>query len=361
MNSLKGKKILLITPYPNGKVGSQRFRFEMFLDQLKAEGAIIKQSAFFNEQTFSILYQSDHTFQKVFGTLLGFAKRKLDILKSLFYDYIFIHREATPFGPPFFEFIVAKIFRKKVIFDFDDAIWKKDIADANKLIAILKQPSKVEKICRWSSKVSAGNAYLAEYAKQYNDDSFIIPTIVDTDKQHNRLQNQNIDQVCIGWTGTNTTLKYLDAIVPVLKKLEEEYAFSFFVIADKNPDLPLKSFQFIPWKKETEIEDLLKFHIGLMPLNNEEWEKGKCGFKAIQYMALGIPAIATSIGVNMDIIEHGKNGYLVTSHEDWEKYITALITSEELRKSMGELARKKIENHYSKKSGYSDFRNLFIE
>jgi len=229
------------------------------------------------------------------------------------------------------------------------------------LIAILKQPSKVEKICHWTTKVSAGNAYLADYAKQFNASTYILPTIVDTEGHHNRLQNQNTEAICIGWTGTNTTLKYLDAIVPVLKKLEDKYAFTFYVIADKNPELPLKSFQFIRWRKETETEDLLKFHIGLMPLNKDEWEEGKCGFKAIQYMALGIPAIATAIGVNKDIIEHGKNGYLVTKNEDWENYITELICSKDLRIKMGDLARKKIEAHYSKKSSYQDFRNLFAE
>jgi glycosyltransferase involved in cell wall biosynthesis len=361
MSDLKGKKILFITPYPHGKVGSQRFRFEMFFDLLQAEGATFHQSAFIDEKTFSILYQPGHTFRKIIGTLLGFSRRKLDVFRSLFYDYIFVHREASPIGPPFFEFMVAKILRKKIIFDFDDAIWKKDISDANQLIAALKQPNKVDKICKWAYKISAGNAYLANYSSQFNTASYIIPTIVDTDGYHNKIQNQVTEKVCIGWTGTNTTLKYLDVIVPILQKLEKKYDFIFYVIADKNPDLPLKSFQFIPWQKATETADLLKFHIGLMPLNNDEWEKGKCGFKAIQYMALGIPAIATSIGVNKDIIDHEINGYLVLEESDWEKFITALIESTDLRISMGRLARNKIENYYSKKSAYSDFRNLFIE
>lgn len=352
------KKILFISPYPYDKAGSQRFRFEMYFDLLKKSGFQFHLTPFIDEKTWNILYKKGYVAQKIMGTLKGFFRRFLTLLTIYKYDFIFIHREATPFGPPFFEWLTAKVFRKKIIYDFDDAIWKMDVANENKLTSILKQPSKVAKICKWSYKVSVGNAFLADFAKQYNDNTFIVPTIVDTEKYHNQVQNQDTDKVCIGWTGSNTTIKYLDILVPILKKLEGIYDFSFYVIADKNPELDLKSFQFIPWNKTTEIEDLLKFHIGLMPLNFDEWEKGKCGFKAIQYMSLGIPAIIAAVGVNNDIIEHGKNGFLIQNDDEWEKYIVQLLESKLLRIELGIAARKTIEEGYSKKSSFHLFLNL---
>lgn len=353
------KRILFLTPYPFDKAGSQRFRFEMFFDLLEKENYSFTQSSFIDEKTWNILYKKGYVFKKIWGTLKGFLRRFLVLFKLYKYDFVFVHREASPLGPPIFEYLISRVFRKKMIFDFDDSIWKMDIANENKIASFLKQPSKIAKICKWSYKVSAGNDYLAEYARQYNSNTFVVPTIVDTEGYHNRIQNQDAEKVNIGWTGSNTTIKYLDVIVPAIKRLEEKYDFTFYVIADKDPHLDLKSFQFIPWNKATEIEDLIRFHIGLMPLNNDEWEKGKCGFKAIQYMSLGVPAIATSIGVNQNIIEDGVSGFLILDNADWEEKISLLIENKNLRQSMSEKAREKIVIYYSKKGTSHLFLSLF--
>jgi glycosyltransferase involved in cell wall biosynthesis len=353
------KKILFLTPYPFDKAGSQRFRFEMFFDLLEKSNFSFNQSSFIDEKTWSILYKKGYILKKILGTVKGYLRRFLILFQLYKYDFVFVHREASPLGPPIFEFLISKVFRKKMIFDFDDSIWKMDVANENKIASILKQPSKIAKICKWSYKVSAGNDYLADYARQYNSNTFVIPTIVDTEGYHNRIQNQETENVNIGWTGSNTTIKYLDVIVPPLKSLEEKYDFTFYVIADKDPHLDLKSYQFIPWKKETEIDDLLKFHIGLMPLHFDEWEKGKCGFKAIQYMALGIPAIIAEIGVNKKIINHEKNGFLISNDEEWESYIKTLLCEVKARKEMGLSARKTIEDNYSKRANFKNFINLF--
>lgn len=353
------KKILFLTPYPYDKAGSQRFRFEMYFDLLEKNGFSYKQSPFIDEKTWAILYKPGHVVAKIWGTLKGYLRRVLILFQLHQFDFVFIHREASPLGPPIFEFLISKVFRKKMIFDFDDAIWKMDVAQENNLASILKQPSKIAKICKWSYKVSAGNGYLADYARKYNPNTFVVATMVDTDGYHNRIQNQAVERPCIGWTGSNTTIKYLEIIVPAIKQLEKKYDFDFYVIADKNPKLPLKSFKFIPWNKKTEIEDLLRFHIGLMPLEFDEWEKGKCGFKAIQYMSLGIPAIVANIGVNSKIIDHGKSGFLIQNNQQWDQYMEQLLSSESTRVEMGKEARIKIVDYYSKKATFNDFKNLF--
>ena len=187
----------------------------------------------------------------------------------------------------------------------------------------------------------------------------VIPTVVDTQKTHNRIQDQNTETPSVGWTGTFSNLKYLEIVLPAIYALQNKYKFSFYVIADVDPKLNLKNYKFIKWSKETEISDILRFHIGLMPLANDDISKGKCGFKAIQYMSLGIPAIASPVGVNCNIIDNGINGYLCQNVEDWTKAIEKLLGNWKLRKDMGQQARAKIEKFYSTESTVEQFIELF--
>ena len=204
------------------------------------------------------------------------------------YDRIFIHREAMPVGPPLFSFIVAKVLKKKIIYDFDDAIWIPNSSESNRFFSFLKRHSNTRSLCKWSTKVSCGNEYLCNYAKNYNENVVYNPTTIDTEHYHNITKDHDISPVInIGWSGTHSTIQYLNHIVPVIEKLEAEFDFEFIVISDLNPDFKLKSLKFIPWNKSKEIEDLLRFNIGLMPLENDKWAQGKCGFKAFTIYGTG--------------------------------------------------------------------------
>jgi glycosyltransferase involved in cell wall biosynthesis len=272
---------------------------------------------------------------------------------------VFIHREATPLGPPWLEWIIAKVLRKKIIYDFDDAIWLADTSGVNRFMVRLKWQQKVASICRWSYKVSCGNEYLCEFARQYHAQVVLNPTTIDTQHYHNQLKNQTAQPLTIGWTGSHSTMKYLTSIEAVLQKLEQQYDFRFVVISNRPPEMKLKSIHFIPWKEATEVEDLLQLHIGLMPLPDDPWAKGKCGFKALQYLSLGIPALASPVGVNRKIVEHEVNGYLCASTEDWHIHLSRLLKDHELRTVMGEAGRKKVEREYSVKSNAENFLSLF--
>ncbi len=279
-----------------------------------------------------------------------------------FYKIIFIHREAAPLGPPVFEWIFAKILRKKIIYDFDDAIWIPNTSEQNRMAAWLKCHWKVRWICRWSDKVSCGNEFLANYARRYNDNVVVNPTTIDTENLHNPAfyQKSSNSLPVIGWTGTHSTLKYLEEIVPILKELELNFQFEFLVISNQAPDLiPLKNYKFVPWSKSTEIEDLIQFDIGIMPLTSDPWSEGKCGFKALQYMALEIPALVSAVGVNNTIVEHGNDGFICNSEDDWHRYLTILLEDRNLRKKMGHSGRKKVIENYSVSSNSGNFLSLF--
>lgn len=277
--------------------------------------------------------------------------------KVPFSDIIFIHRELTPLGPPIFEFIITKVLRKKIIYDFDDAIWLPDPNETNGLLRFIKWKSKVRRICQWSWKISAGNEYLANYARQYCDQVEVIPTVVDTNYHIPAVREK--DQLTIGWTGSHTTLQYLNPLVPTLNELCSNHNLKFAVIANKDPKLPVAGFEFIPWDQSNEVADLQKFDIGIMPLTDDIWSQGKCGFKAIQYGASGIPSLVSPVGVNTEVVKNEVTGYWCNSTDEWKSRLEQLIESAGLRKQMGEAGRAHIEANYSVNSIQEKFLSLF--
>ncbi len=278
-----------------------------------------------------------------------------------YFDYVFIHREVAPVGPPVFEWLIAKVFRKKIIYDFDDAIWLTDKLKEGFIEKIIRWRSKVGTTCRWSYKVSCGNDYLCAYARKFNSNVVLNPTTIDTEGLHNPPKERVLtDRITIGWTGSHSTLKYLTAIEPVLKMLEKKYPqVRVLILADRKPDLDLESLLFLPWKKESETADLAKIDIGIMPLPDDEWAKGKCGFKALQYMALEIPAVVSPVGVNSQIITQGEDGFICSTPSEWITALEKLVSDYKLRETMGVNGRKKIVERFSVLSNKNNFINLF--
>lgn len=352
-------RILFVIPYPTNEAPSQRFRFEQYFEILEQANIHYRVSPFWDRKTWEILYKPGHKWSKGWGAARGLMKRFFLLFSLPRYQFVFIHREATPAGPAWFEWTAVHVFRKKIIYDFDDAIWIPAISASNKGFSWVRNFKKVAKICRWSYRISAGNEFLANYARQFNKDVVVVPTVVNTDTSHNRSKDQGSDAPVIGWTGTFSTLHYLDIILPVLAELGKNHAFTFMVIADKDPAPAVKNYRFIKWNKATEIDDLMNFNIGLMPLHDDELSRGKCGFKAIQYMSLGIPALVSPVGVNSKIVDEGINGYLCNTIPEWKKRMEELITDPALRKEMGMQARKKITSHYSVTATANLFLSLF--
>ena len=355
-------KILFLVPYPPKEAPSQRFRFEQYFGILSARGIVFEVSGFLTPANWRLFHKPGNYARKTVALCSGFWRRFLVLFRVFQFDFIFIHREAAPLGPPLMEWIIFFVLRKRIIYDFDDAIWLTDKANEPQLDAFLKWRSKVKSICRWSYKVSCGNEFLRDYASQFNSKAIVNPTTIDTRALHQRHYDGVRDpgKVTIGWTGSHTTLKYLKPLEPVLQHLENKYhQLRFLVIANQMPQLTLKSLVFKEWSIQSEIEDLLKMDIGVMPLDADGWSKGKCGFKVIQYMALEIPAVASPVGVNMKIIKNGISGFLCHDQKEWMEKLELLIADASLRTRLGTEARKDIETNYSVASNSANFLSLF--
>ncbi|MEQ9424493.1 MAG: glycosyltransferase family 4 protein [Cyclobacteriaceae bacterium] len=351
-------KILFLIPYPLHSAASQRFRFEQYLEFVKEEGHAIEIRSFIEFATWEKLYSEGNALLKILGVLGGYIKRCIHLKQAISSDIVFIHREAAPLGPPVFEWMISKILQKKIIYDFDDAIWIPNTSLENSKVSKLKWHSKVDSICKWSWRISCGNTYLAEYAKQFNRNVVLNPTTIDQ-RYHAPGKTNESKPLTIGWTGTHSTLKYLEAVIPIISQLEGNYDFKFRVISDKAPEFELESMEFVKWRLESEIDDLNDIDIGLMPLPDDPWSKGKCGFKALQYMALEIPALVSPVGINKEIVEDAIQGYHCSTSQDWKNSIEKLLVSEPLRKKMGQAGRKKVIEGYSVKSNTQNFLSLF--
>jgi glycosyltransferase involved in cell wall biosynthesis len=357
-------KILFLVPYPLKQAPSQRFRFEQYFELLSGNGFTYEVHSFLTARTWSVFYAQGKTGSKLLVFISGFVKRILLLFKLHPVDFVFIHREALPAGPPVLEWIIAKVLRKKIIYDFDDAIWMTDNRTEHLIHQLFRWRKKVKSICRWSYKVSCGNQYLCDYATQVNANVVLNPTTVDTIYLHNKLLYPKIHDpnfVIVGWTGSHSTVKYLATLEPVLQHLERTQPhFRFLVIADTLPKLNLSSLIYKRWSTATEIRDLLMMDIGIMPLPDDAWSKGKCGFKALQYLALEIPAVVSPVGVNTKIITEGVNGFLCASEKEWAEKLGLLIQDASLRERMGKQGRNMIESHYSTTSNGPNFLSLFV-
>lgn len=353
------KRMLFIVQYPDNVSPSQRFRFELYKQLLLQNGFLVETNSLISAIDYPVIFHNGFLPKKIWIIFKGIFRRFQLLFSINKYDYIFIHLSIFPFGPPILEWLIVKLFKKKLIYDFDDAIWLKQPSEINKLAQSLKSTSRAAFLSKYAYQVSCGNRYLLNYAQKFNSACKLNPTCVDTKNIHNILANHDKVTVTVGWTGSFSTLKFLKIVENVLARLQEKYKFEILIICNQKPVLNLENVTFISWSAKTEVATLAKSTIGIMPLTKDEWSKGKAGFKLIQYLSLEIPAVASNIGVNKEIIEHGINGFLCDTDEDWYVAIEKLILHKELRRQMGKAGRQKIIKEYSLQSNSENFLSLF--
>jgi glycosyltransferase involved in cell wall biosynthesis len=336
--------LLTLTKY--SKAGaSSRYRYYNYKESFKKEGINMIISPLLNQNYF----KATHKYRKIYIIILAYLKRFLEIIKILIkpkkVDLIIIEYEIFPYFPAWFEWLLFK--RKiKYIVDYDDAIFHK--YDKNILLK-----SKISKVMKYASRVIVCNAYLEEYAKHYNKNIFIMPTLVLLDKYKKAIESYQKPKkkpFVIGWIGSKTTSPYIFELLFVLELFMKKYddivlhliGFDDLLLKNKTPKIKI-----IPWNEDTEIEEILNFDIGIMPLRDDAWARGKCAFKLIQYMSAKKPVIASAVGMNSSLIEEGINGYTVSSNQTWLKALEKLYKDESLRDEMAKNNFAKIEKYYN--------------
>jgi glycosyltransferase involved in cell wall biosynthesis len=343
-------KILFIADHRLSRSPSQRYRFEQYLDFFKANGFDWELSEIITEKDDTIFYHPGNYFKKALILLKSIFIRLNDLRRLHQFDIIFIQREALLLGSSFFEKQFFK--RNKVVFDFDDSIWLLDTSPENKKFEFLKNPNKTKTNIAHAHTVIAGNTYLANYSKQFNKNTVVIPTTIDTDFHKPKKDfdpAQSDKKIVIGWSGSISTIKHFEIAIPALKEIQVKYPnkIEIHVIGQGSYSHPEINIISKNWSAKTEVEDLNCFDIGIMPLPNDEWVKGKCGLKGLSYMACGVATIMSNVGVNSDIITHGENGFLAITQQEWVNCLSQLIDNYDLRHKMGIAGRETVVKNYS--------------
>jgi glycosyltransferase involved in cell wall biosynthesis len=346
-------RVLALSPIPEEGAGC-RFRIAQFIPYLKSLGIDVTLDSLFTPEFFRLVYKPGHYARKAV-TFAALSLKRLDSLRdSSRYDLILVYREIFPIGPAFVERLLGARRRPPIVFDFDDAIFLPSVSDANRLIAALKRPQKVASIIRHSDHVITGNEYLADYARRFNPAVTTIPTCVDTERfvpasetVRSALSAQSHLPV-IGWIGSPTTASYIRGLAGVLRRVRERHPFVLRVSgADVPLTIPGVEIENRPWSLADEVTLFNTCDVGVYPLADDEWSKGKCGFKAIEFMACGVPVIAAAVGVNRTIVEDGVNGFLAASEDEWVEKLSRLLSEVELRRRFAVAGRTTIEEGYS--------------
>lgn len=352
--------VLILCAHRPKRSPSQRYRFEQYLPFLEQQGFHFTFSYLLNEKDDLTFYSQGNFLAKVVILLKSVFIRMKDVFRFKNYDIIFIQRETTFLGSAYFE----KRARKSgayVIFDFDDSIWLADTSPGNKKWEFIKKPAKFFEAVSYASCVIAGNTYLAAKAQEINANTLLIPTTIDTDIHVSKSELRNKGIITIGWSGSISTVKHFETLLPVLIKLKERYKekLRFKIIGDKNYVNTSLDSEAIAWSESTEVNELNSFDIGVMPLPDDEWANGKCGLKALSYMACEVPAVLSAVGVNKNIIQTGLNGFLATSQEEWFEMLSKLMEDKELRIRIGKAGRQTVLEKYSVEANKSKYLSVF--
>ena len=347
-------ELIAFVPYPPDTTPSQRFRIEQWRGVLDELGIRVRLAPFADLRLMSLLYQPGRAAQKIAGVIAGFVRQARNVATAGRADAILIHRAACLAGPALLEHVLT-LWRKPILFDFDDAIYLRHTSGANRLFDWLKFPGKTAALCRLSSFVVAGNEYLAAYARKHNPRVVVVPTSIDTDLYTPTEREDWSGRVTIGWTGSATSLTYLETFAPVLRELLRRRDVEIRVQSNRPPALSGVPVVWQPWSPETEIQEIRRYHIGIKPMPDDPWARGKCPMKELQYMALGVPAVCSAVGTSVEVIRDGENGFLATNGDQWLAHLTRLVDDAALRRTIGLAGRQTVEERYSMRKCASRF------
>lgn len=338
-------RLLFLGVHGRDRSPSQRYRFEAFEPHLRQRGFEVDYEGALTPDEAREFYGKVSPVTKGRIALKALARRAASLRHRA--DVVFVQREAFFLFNEWSEWLAH--LRAPVVFDFDDAIWIHAVSEANARFAWLKNVQKIPRIVQLSRTVIAGNEYLADWARQHSKHVQVIPTCVDTERFAPPTSRPASGPVTIGWSGSPSTFAHLKPLLPVLERLKAKYQDRVRLRVMGDPTFrhePL-GLQGEAWTAASELELLREMEIGLMPLPDDEWTRGKCGLKGLVSMSMGAATVMSPVGVNTEIVSHGENGFLAKSDDEWLEVLSRLVDDAALRRRIGAAGRETVVQRYS--------------
>jgi glycosyltransferase involved in cell wall biosynthesis len=346
-----------------GEAAGQRLKFEQYYGDWREVGWDVTVSSYMDQRMWRVLHERGRMAEKIGGSLKGFFRRIRDLGRIRDFDLIYCFMYVTPVGTSAFERITRGLARKLVYDIEDNVLVGQKLAtreNPNPLLRLLRGRAKFEYLVRRADHVITSSPFLNETCLAINEKQACtyISSSVDTDRFQPANRYSNDTTLTIGWTGTFSSRPFLDLLRPVFRKLAKRRKFRLRVIGNFHYELAGVDLDVIRWSAEHEVKDLQAIDIGVYPLVADDWVFGKSGLKAIQYMALAVPCVATDVGTSPMIIRDGENGLLVRSEDEWLSALERLIDDPGLRRRLGVAAREDAVAKYSTNAVAADYRRV---
>jgi len=355
--------MLVLCPYPLGVAAGQRLKFEQYYDDWRANGWEVVPTPFMDLELWNVLFEPGRYRAKFVGVLKGYARRIRDLLRIRSYDLVYCFMYVTPVGTSMFERLTRALARK-LIYDVEDNV----IAHVGRatedhptpLLRFVRGSGKYRYLIREADHVVTSSPALNDLCRVINRNGACtyVSSSVDAERfvPANRYSNEG--RVTIGWTGTFSSRPYLDLLRPLFQQLARERDFRLLVIGNFEYELPGVDLEVVRWTAEREVEDLQRIDIGVYPLPMDDWVSGKSGLKAIQYMMMGIPCVATDVGTTPMIVGDGETGLLVRTNNDWREALNRLLNDPDLRRRLGTNARQEAVARFSSRAIAGEYRGV---
>lgn len=358
------RRLLVLCPYPIDTGAGQRLKFEQYYDDWRAAGYEVVVRPFADLALWQVLYEPGHVVAKLLGLCRGYVRRLTNLSELRRADLVFVHMWVTPLGPPVFEWLTRKLSRR-LVYDIEDSVLSGQGVAAshpNPLLRLLRGGGKARFLVREADHVIASSPELAECCVAANrwGAATYITSSVDAARFRPVNRYANDGRLTIGWTGTFSSRPYLDLLGNVFRRLAKERVFTLRVIGNFDYQLDGVDLEVLRWSAAEEVVQLQGIDIGVypLPLDNAEWVSGKSGLKAIQYMAFGLPCVASNVGNTPRVIHHEVNGLLVRSEDEWLSALRRLLDEPELRRRLGEQARRDVLARYAKQAVAAQYRQV---
>ncbi len=326
---------------------ASRYRVYQYLPHLKSAGVEVRVSPAIPARHYHRVYQSQSSLKKIPYFLKAGLRRLLAAPRYRRYDVVYFQQWTFPRVYPIVELAAARM-NPHMVFDMDEPLYVRPARQGRSMADILAPERNVSRILKAASHVVVGNQYLREFAASHNPNTHVVPTSIDTERYAPRGSYDHPPPMVLGWIGSFTTTVYLDLIRGVVRALARKYPLIFRVIGS-NYFVDSVLCQSRPWSYSTEVAEVRWFDIGVMPLGNDPWSRGKSACKALQYMAAAVPAVCTANEVTSSLITDGENGFLASNPDEWYEKLAALIEDAGLRRRIGMEGRETVERDYSLK------------